>query len=274
MWENETEKQQPADGQSRLEGLKPPPAKAPDGPDYLLRAQILICILVALAVFLMRQLGMPAFETLRQDYNKAMEQEQAPAAQAAVEFAEDFLTVLRDRAQSVLTQWKEQLEAEQATAAYTGAGGLFPVKGSSLPEGYSLDDCPVKGELAQPLPWYTVTSEYGWRKHPLTGKKDFHTGIDLANAEGTLITPVREGIVLKTDYNSSYGNYIQVMHADGLVSVYCHMQYVFVRAGECVELGESLGTVGSTGVSTGPHLHLELISDGIHYDPAAALGAE
>lgn len=274
MWENETEKQQTADRQPRPEYLKPPPAPVSDGPDYLLRAQIAICVVVALLVFLMRQLGMPAFETVRQDYNEAMESGQPPAAQAAVEFAGDLLAGLQAWTQTALEQWKQQLEAEKAAAAFTGAGGLFPVKQDSVPEGYSLKDCPVEGELEQPLAWYTVTSEYGWRKHPLTGKKDFHTGIDLANAEGTPITPVRQGIVLKTATNSSYGNYVQVMHSDGLVSVYCHMQYVFMRAGECVEPGECLGTVGSTGVSTGPHLHLELISNGIHYDPAAALGVE
>lgn len=275
MWENETAKQQTENQKSQLGTcLKPPPADTPEGPDYLLRAQVIICVIVALVVLIMRQLGMPAFEMIRQDYNAAINQKQAPAAQAAVELAADLLGGLRDRAQTALDQWKQQLQAEQAIAEFTGAGGILNVKGNTLPEGYSLKDCPLEGELAQPLPWYTVTSEYGWRKHPLTGKKDFHTGIDLANAEGTPIAPVREGIVLKTGTNSSYGNYVQLMHSDGLVSVYCHMQYVFVRAGECVELDECLGTVGSTGVSTGPHLHLELISDGIHYNPAAALGVE
>lgn len=273
MWENETAKQQETSGaQGASSYLKPPRPSTDPGPDYLLRAQIVLCILLAVVVFCMRQLGMPAFETLRQEYNTAMEQSDAPAAQAAIEFAGDFLAGVQGRAQRALQQWRQQLGENETT--FTGAGGIFSVKGKNLPDGYSLEECPVEGELAQPLVWYSVTSPYGWRKHPLTGKMDFHTGIDLANAEGTTITPVREGIVLKTDVNNSYGNYVQILHADGLVSVYCHMQYVFVRAGECVTTADSLGTVGSTGVSTGPHLHLELISDGVHYDPAAALGIE
>lgn len=274
MWENETAKQQQTGGaQPTPDYLKPPPPPRSEGPDYLLRAQVLLCVALALVVFLMRQLGMPAFQTLQQEYNKAMGLSGAPAAQAAIELAGNFLAGLHDKAQAALEQWRQELESE-GPAVFTGAGGIFSVKLKDLPDGYSLKDCPVEGELEQPLAWYSVTSAYGWRKHPITGKTDFHTGIDLANAEGTVITPVREGIVLKTDTNSSYGNYIQILHGDGLVSVYCHMQYVFVRAGECVTTADSLGTVGSTGVSTGPHLHLELICDGIHYDPAAALGIE
>ena len=272
MWKNETAKQD----QGRLETghadlLRPPPAPREETPDYLLRAQVLICVVLAVLVALLRQLGLPAFETLRQEYQQAMEP--GSAAQAAVQFAGGLLAGFGQRAQEALDEWQRQLQA--ASGAETlGAGGLFPVKEKALPDGYSLENCPVEGELAQPLSWYTVTSEYGWRKHPITGKTDFHTGIDLANAEGAPISPVREGIVLKTGCNASYGNYVQVMHADGLVSIYCHMQYIFVRAGECVTTVHKLGTVGSTGVSTGPHLHLELISDGVHYDPAAALGVE
>lgn len=270
MWENKTAQQGESEaGTGQLDRLRPPPAPREEGPDYLLRAQILVCVVLAVLAALLRQLGLPVFETLRQEYRQAMEP--PAAAQAAVQFAAGLLTGAQQQAQAALEEWRQQLEAGEALNAQ-GAGGIFPVKEKNLPDGYSLEDCPVEGELAQPLSWYNVTSEYGWRKHPLTGQNDFHTGIDLANAEGAPISPVREGIVLKTGCSVSYGNYLQVMHADGLVSVYCHLQYIFVRAGEWVQPGQILGTVGSTGVSTGPHLHLELICDGVHYDPAAALG--
>lgn len=93
-------------------------------------------------------------------------------------------------------------------------------------------------------------------------------------AQGTPIHPAAEGIVLKTGLDPSYGNNVLVLHTDGVATRYCHMQYVFVRQGEPVQLDTVLGTVGQTGVATGPHLHFELLHDDIRYDPAKALGLE
>ena len=143
-----------------------------------------------------------------------------------------------------------------------------------MPTGYSLKSYVPEQAIAQPLSWYNVTSEYGWRKHPITRKSDFHSGIDLATAEGVPISPALEGIVLQSGYSASYGNYVKLLHGGGVMTLYCHMQYVFVRAGELVAPGSVLGTVGSTGAATGPHLHFELLYEDVRYDPAEALGLE
>ena len=80
-----------------------------------------------------------------------------------------------------------------------------------------------------------------------------------------------DGIVRMAGRHKSYGNYLRVLHADGDETLYAHLQYLFVRAGEAVSAGQTLGTVGQTGNATGPHLHFEILHRGLRYDPAAAL---
>ena len=80
-----------------------------------------------------------------------------------------------------------------------------------------------------------------------------------------------DGVVRMAGRHKSYGNYLRVLHADGDETLYAHLQYLFVRAGEAVSAGQTLGTVGQTGNATGPHLHFEILHRGLRYDPAAAL---
>ena len=116
------------------------------------------------------------------------------------------------------------------------------------------------------------TSGYGWRTDPMGGlEEDFHIGNDLAAPEGTAVLAAADGIVRMAGRHKSYGNYLRVLHADGDETLYAHLQYLFVRAGEAVSAGQTLGTVGQTGNATGPHLHFEILHRGLRYDPAAAL---
>jgi murein DD-endopeptidase MepM/ murein hydrolase activator NlpD len=80
------------------------------------------------------------------------------------------------------------------------------------------------------------------------------------------------GTVSAARTGASYGHYLCVRSADGVETLYAHLQYLFVRAGEAVEAGQLLGTAGQTGDATGPHLHFELLQNGTRYDPSAALG--
>ena len=102
---------------------------------------------------------------------------------------------------------------------------------------------------------------------------DFHLGNDLAAAEGAPISAAAEGVVRYAGVHSSYGNYVRILHADGDETLYAHMQYVFVRSGQPVSAGEMLGTVGETGNATGPHLHFEILHEGLRYDPSEVLQA-
>lgn len=118
---------------------------------------------------------------------------------------------------------------------------------------------------------WRVSDPYGWRKDPFTGKDTFHQGVDLACAEGTTVRAVLDGVVTTARRSATYGNYLCISHPDGQETIYAHMQYLYVRAGEVVQAGQSLGTVGQTGRATGAHLHFEFLTGGIRYDPSAAL---
>lgn len=132
----------------------------------------------------------------------------------------------------------------------------------------------VRKEPAFPLTGtaYRVSDRYGQRTDPFTGKTAFHAGIDLACAQGTAVLAVEDGVIVTAKNGSSYGNYLRICHADEVVTVYAHLQYLYVRAGEVVRKGQVLGTVGQTGRATGAHLHFELYRQGERCNPAPALG--
>lgn len=146
-------------------------------------------------------------------------------------------------------------------------------KNKAAPAGSSLKSYQPAFPLADPLGGgYRTSSPYGWRTDPVTGKgQDFHKGADLAVAEGTTVSAAAAGVVRRAGYNRSYGNYVRILHENGDETLYAHLQYLFVRAGQPVEIGQRLGTVGQTGNATGPHLHFELLHEGVRYDPARAL---
>ena len=112
-----------------------------------------------------------------------------------------------------------------------------------------------------------ITSDYGERTHPISGAWDFHTGIDLAAAAGTKIYPVYAGVVTAVGSNQSYGNYVKLQHSENLETIYCHCEAVLCKAGDEVTVEDAIALVGSTGVSTGPHLHLSVLTEGYYVDP-------
>ena len=146
--------------------------------------------------------------------------------------------------------------------------------GQPSPPAYARTDSYTPGfPLQFPLPGQSrKTSGYGWRTDPMGGLgDDFHIGNDLAAAQGTPVLAAADGVVRMAGSHKSYGNYLRILHADGDETLYAHMQYLFVKAGECVTAGQILGTVGETGNATGPHLHFEILHRGLRYDPAEAL---
>ena len=144
----------------------------------------------------------------------------------------------------------------------------------AAPEGCSLKRVRPAQTAGFPLGTtaWRVSDAYGWRTDPMGGlEEDFHIGNDLAAVEGTAVLAAADGVVRMAGRHKSYGNYLRVLHADGDETLYAHLQYLFVRAGEAVSAGQTLGTVGQTGNATGPHLHFEILHRGLRYDPAAAL---
>ena len=112
-----------------------------------------------------------------------------------------------------------------------------------------------------------VTSEFGYRKDPFTGETRGHTGMDLSVPTGTPIRAALPGTVTVSQYNSSYGYYVVVDHGSGLSTLYAHNSKLLVRVGQTVEAGDVVSLSGSTGRSTGPHLHFEVRVNGERTNP-------
>ena len=163
-----------------------------------------------------------------------------------------------------------QTDAGAASAA--ASGGFWPVSSRTVPAGASLARYTLPERLVQPTAG-TLSSGFGFRENPVNGEDDFHAGIDIAAARGTPVVCALDGQVVKTGVNALRGNYAVVHHRGGLQTLYQHLDCIFVRAGQRLARGELLGTVGSTGLTTGPHLHFELIVDDLRVDPLAQFPA-
>ena len=116
-----------------------------------------------------------------------------------------------------------------------------------------------------------VTSRFGMRSDPFHGKQRHHKGLDIAAPVGTPIHPIREGTVVSAGKRGGYGNVIVVEHGDGTTSLYAHCEELKAKKGQRVGRGDIIATVGSTGRSTGPHLHLEVHKNGSAVDPMTEL---
>lgn len=127
---------------------------------------------------------------------------------------------------------------------------------------------PNDGGWVYPLPEEAeIASPFGWRTHPIYGVELLHEGTDLSADSGTPVFAVRAGKVTAAGYNDSLGNYVDIDHQDGYQSRYLHMIFSIVHIGQEIEQGQIIGYVGSTGDSTGSHLHLALICEGSYIDP-------
>lgn len=139
---------------------------------------------------------------------------------------------------------------------------------TAFPRNASFARVVVSAQARSPLPCdAAVTSGYGVRSHPITGKWDFHTGIDLSAALGTEIHAIYPGTVRETGNSATYGLYLVVEHSEHLATVYCHCSTITATEGDTVKAGDTIAKVGSTGISTGAHLHLSVLLDGYYIDP-------
>lgn len=156
-------------------------------------------------------------------------------------------------------------QAEQAEAKYSGTSNYQSVKKSKGTAG---------GGWTWPVPGsHMISSPYGYRDDPINkGKGEFHTGLDIAAPGGTPVVAAHSGTVAWANFSSSAGNWIGISHGNGTVSVYMHMQALLVSEGKHVNKGETIGLVGTTGSSTGNHLHFGIQVNGSYVDPSGYVG--
>ena len=138
------------------------------------------------------------------------------------------------------------------------AGEATPIHRPSATRSRILSAMPVEGRISSP---------FGLRRHPITGETQFHAGVDIAAATGAPIRSVGDGTVVFSGAQRGYGNTVIVEHRDGTRSVYAHNQENLVAEGDSVQAGQTIGLVGSTGRSTGPHLHFEIRREGENINP-------
>jgi len=167
---------------------------------------------------------------------------------------EDLSAAQESELEGLILERERELEAQQRAAGIAGgppsAGGL--------------------GNFSWPVVG-TITSPFGWRSNPFGGGPEFHQGLDIAAPAGTTVTAAATGTVIMAQWYGGYGNYILIDHGGGYSTGYGHLSAMYVSAGQSVQRGQAIGAVGSTGESTGPHLHFEIRIAGKPVDPAPRL---
>lgn len=189
------------------------------------------------------------------DLREVQAQKQA-ALDGVMDKKKNLLGRLRNQ-RAALEEELAQMEAESRRiqaqiAAFQGAnrGNLPAFRGNLIQ--------PVRGRF---------TSGFGYRVHPITGTRRMHTGIDIAAPTGTPIVAAAPGVVISAGWQRGYGNTVIIDHGGGLSTLYAHCSRLFVRSGQRVKAGQRIAAVGSTGFSTGPHLHFEKRVRGVPVDP-------
>lgn len=173
----------------------------------------------------------------------------------------DAIMAAEDAANATIDKLVAELEAQraaEAAAAAAAAGGSSGGGGNAN----------ATGSFLWPVASYVyVSSRFGLRVHPITGEKKSHTGIDIASNQGTAVYASDGGSVTLAGWNGGYGNCIMIDHGNGYVTLYGHLSSISVSVGQTVSQGATIGAVGSTGNSTGPHLHFEVLKNGTRIDP-------
>lgn len=211
-----------------------------------------------------------------EDSKRTLEQKQseieAVQAQAANEKAK--IQKLNDENQAVInsinsdiSEYEKQLKAEEQEAKRIESQ-IKALLAQSQKSGSTTSVTPSASGFIWPCPASKyVTSPFGKRYHPITGTYTMHNGIDIGGPNGCNIVASKSGTVIVSEYSSSYGHYIVINHGGGQTTTYAHLSTRLVSVGASVTQGQVIGKEGSTGWSTGPHLHFEVAINGVRYNP-------
>ena len=200
-------------------------------------------------------------------------------AKAAAEAEEDTLSLLLKEKETELANYSTKIQNTEAAISNYEAEYAAEVATIEALEAKILEEKKAiaatmnrivydGGQFVWPAPQYTrITEEFGWRTHPITGRSEFHSGLDMGAPGGSPILAAYDGVVVASAYNWSMGNYIMIDHGDGLYTVYMHASKLYVSSGDVVVAGETIAAVGTTGSSTGNHLHFSVRLNGQYVNP-------
>ncbi|HEX2576298.1 MAG TPA: M23 family metallopeptidase [Aquihabitans sp.] len=230
---------------------------------------------------LVRQLEAARAERRRADRAAKRARRKAEARRDDVASAADFLAAARDRQVGLVADVDAQVEAENAALGEVqGRKALVEGQIASMnttSDGINMVLADIQrgqpnwkpGDLliTNPMPGYRIGSKFGQRRHPILGTTRLHAGGDIGAPSGTPIYAPADGIVILAGDRGGYGNTTVIDHGFSVGTLYGHQSRIDVRPGQFVRRGELIGLVGSTGLSTGPHLHFETRLKGVPTDP-------
>lgn len=205
--------------------------------------QSIACCVAVLVVLLFRMAGGEAYQSLRRSFQQRLARNEWVSSVAQMWDGDPIEKVKEDVKQETLTD----------------------------EESASLTDSPAAVAAVAPLESGTLTSAYGDRIHPINGTQEFHTGVDIAAPLGAALLAPYDGEVVEVGENDTLGKFVRLHHGDGIEIVYGHCEEIVAQQGSTVRAGERVALVGSTGVSTGSHVHIRVSIDGNTCDPAALL---
>jgi murein DD-endopeptidase MepM/ murein hydrolase activator NlpD len=227
---------------------------------------------------LREELGRRRRDAARAEASAGDARAEAEARREAVASARDSIVDLRDRAASVAATRTEVLERVRARrTTYEAELAAIDAVSSSIAQllaarqAGQLPVDAVPGMLRMPLRGARLTSPFGLRVHPIYGTVRLHAGMDLAAPSGTPVTAAADAVVVSAAAHGGYGLAVVLDHGGALATLYGHLSRLLVRPGDVVRRGDRIGLVGSTGASTGPHLHFEVRVSGTPTDPTAYL---
>ncbi len=242
----------------------------------LLKVQILISGFILIVILLIKALMPSEFSLLQHDFYGVMSQQltQQDLANITADIVAQNTESTQNNEQVVQdtnTQTEQQsIVTDELTPQQQGQGSMDVTYEKFISNPASETHYELNVDVISPLQDCMVTSEFGERVSPITGEPEFHSGLDLASAEGSAVMVVSAGEIIAVDYDSISGNYVKVDHGDGFESVYGHLDSHSVVVGDVVDAGDEIGIIGTTGASTGIHLHLTFILYGIRVNPMHA----
>ena len=202
---------------------------------------------------------------LQELLTKADDLEALEAEYEAME--EEFLNEIAQKE----VEYSEAKQAEWLAFIATSVPPTTESSGSSSSSGSSGSSGSSSGGSSGgwlvPCSYTSITSPFGYRTSPTTGASTYHQGVDLDTGTGDRVGATRAGVVTFAGWGNAAGNYVVIDHRDGFTSIYMHLSYYTVSAGQVVSAGEMIGATGSTGVSTGDHLHFGIAYNGVYVNP-------